>query len=521
MKTESLWETFSSASNFPSLRGELTVDVAVIGGGITGVTAAQLLSSGGLKVAILESGKIGGGNTGYSTGNLYSVIDNTLPQFRKLYGPQVTSEVVNARAEAVNLIEENVKQFNLDCDFKRVPWHIYSAVSAADKNIDDIFEIGNEINLDITFSDLASTPFRVRKGLVLNNQAQINPMRYAQALAKAIQSKDCFIFENSNVEKIDNHGGHTELVTKAGTLSAKYVIHATHTPKGIKLVHTMLGPYREYGIACKLQSRQHPEGIYWGYYKKDETISTRTYERDGKYYLVVVGKSHKVGQGDSNAHIRELQNFAAKYFDVIEFTHKWGGQHYKPADYLPYIGPFYPGASSFMATGFSTDGLTYGTLSAQIIADEIQGADNAYSNLFSPLRLRPFKVVPRFVKENTNVLVQYAKDYLGKTPKDQFSEISIGEGQVIEHNHSKVAAYRDEDENLHVSTAICPHMGCVVHWNNAEESWDCPCHGSRFAKSGEVLEGPTLAPLKNVHLDEERMDYSEPSADEGQITSSV
>lgn len=508
METLSVWKSFSQETNFPTFTGKLEVDVAIIGGGMTGITSAQLLSRQGLKVAVFESGKIGESNTGNSTGNLYCTLDKVLSQLTNKYDHEVIKWVIRSRRDAIDLIEKNVQEFEIDCDFKRVPWHHYSAVPEADKKIEDEFKIAQELGLDILHTNLLETPYPARKAVLVKHQAQFNPLRYIQGLARAIQNDHCFIFENSKVESIQEEKDHSVLQTQKGNITARYVIHATHTPKGFMSVQALLGPYREYGIACKVRGKQHPEGIYWGYYQESEIVSTRFYERDGEKFLIVVGEPHKVGQGDSHHHIKILENFAARHFDIEEITHRWGGQHYKPADFLPYIGPRHHGSKTFIATGMSTDGLTYGTVAAMLMTDLIQGKETPYAGIYDPARFTPIKSAPKFLKENINVFGQYVKDYFLKKDHGPLAEIAPGEGKVLIHDGEKWAVYKNENDELQVCSAICTHLGCVVHWNNAETSWDCPCHGSRFATNGEVLEGPALKALAKVELVEEEIPLS-------------
>jgi Rieske Fe-S protein len=257
----------------------------------------------------------------------------------------------------------------------------------------------------------------------------------------------------------------------------------------------LLGPYREYGIACRVNGTNHPEGIFWGLYEEGTVISTRTYRRNGETYLIIVGKPHKVGQKENNEEIiASLEEFAQTHFDVQETTFRWGGQHYRPADLLPFIGPVKKGSTEFIATGYSTDGLVYGTLAAHILTDMITGQDNKWVNLYDSTRKQPLKSGPKFLKENIDVASHYIKDMVG--PGDfPVQELKKGEGKVIKKEGKRLAVSRNEDGELEVISAVCTHMGCNVHWNNAEKSWDCPCHGSRFSTDGTVLEGPALDPL--------------------------
>jgi len=279
---------------------------------------------------------------------------------------------------------------------------------------------------------------------------------------------------------------------------AKHLIHATHTPKGLNIQYdTTLGPYREYGIAAKLENDDYPEGIFWGYFSGDK-FSIRSCQRGEEKFLLCVGQPHKVGQaGHNQDHVEDLIQFLQKRFKIKEITNVWGGQNYKPADLLPYIGRKSSGSNQFVATGFSTDGLVYGTLAGMIISDAINGEENAYSEIFKASRHQPLKAAKKFVKENLNVGKQFVKD-LPFLLKKEGKELLPDEGLVTKSDGKRIAVYKNKEGKYKVHSAVCPHFGCVVHWNNVEKSWDCPCHGSRFDVCGKVIEGPSLESLEGM-----------------------
>lgn len=502
MFTKSIWHSFSTPSSFPRLQEDLEVDVAIIGGGITGITAAQLLAEAGLDVVVLESRKVGGGTTAHSTGNLYFTIDQVLSSLQSKYDNKVIREVVTSRQEALELISSNVQRYNIDCDFKRVPWILYSESAKYADKIDKELETAKEAGVVMEPAEPTDIPFHVERAVRVGGQAQFNPIRYVQGLAEAIENPRCKIFENTRVTHIEEKDDEVILKTLNHKIKAKSCLEATHTPKGIEVqFHTVLGPYREYGVAAKLAAGTYPEGIFWGYYQNAEKISFRSYTRGDDQYIMAIGQPHKVGQAsDNQKHLEKLEAFLKDHFEVSLITHRWGGQHYKPADKLPYIGRKKDGSKIYVATGFSTDGLIYGTLSAILIRDQITNKPNPYSKLFAANRFTPLKSAKDFVKENVNVAAQYLKDLPFSKSEAGLDNLKIGEGKIISKDGHKVAACRNELGELKMHSAFCTHMACVVHWNNAEKTWDCPCHGSRFDTEGMVLEGPALHPLKEIRI---------------------
>lgn len=504
MDIKSIWKSYSSGSGFAPLQGNITTDVAIIGEGITGITTAQLLKNTGLTVTVLEAMRVGGGSTGGSTGNLYATIEAGFDALKSKYDVQVIKTIASARKEAIDLIEDNVNTYGIDCDFKRIGWYLYSSDKKHAGRIEKEFKACKEAGVDVEEVKAQQIPFPMENGIVAKNQAQFNPLRYVQQLAKAIAGDNCTIYEDTAVTDIKHKDDKTELITNKGTVTATYVIHATHTPKGVFLdFHSLLSTHREYGVAVKLASGSYPQGTFWGYYNTNDRYSVRSYDHNGEQYLMCIGQPHMVGQQENNTdNINNLEKFLREHFDVAEVTNRWGGQNYKPADSLPYIGRKSKGANEFIATGFSTDGLTWGTVAATVIRDMIQGTETEYTKLFDATRHNPLKAAGNAIKEGVNTAAHFINDYiLFKDAK--LADIPAGEGKVIEIDNKKVAVYHDNAGQMKACSAICTHMGCVVHFNKAEKSWDCPCHASRFDTNGCIIEGPALTPLPVVNIKEE------------------
>ncbi|WP_207531647.1 FAD-dependent oxidoreductase [Desertivirga arenae] len=491
----SVWHEEVELTSFPALSKEFHVDVAIVGGGITGITAAYLLSKAGKKVAVLEARKVGEGSTGFSTGNLYATIGGEgMHKIAQKFDDQKLREVVESRTAAVDLIEQIIKEHNIDCDFKRAPWSLFTVEGKSQKFVEQERDAAIRAGLPV----VSSVPYtaEVKDGFSVLNQAQFNPLKYVVGLANRIQSDTCRIFENSRVVKVEE-GEICNVETEHSRVTADHVIMATHTPKGIYMVHTTLGPYREYAVAATLNGDELSSGIYWDM-QETEHYSVRTFDSEEGKIVMVLGEMHKVGQKEENLEcFHKLEAFLRKRFDVGEVVYRWSAQQYKPADTIPYIGISTGDRRTFIATGFAADGLTYGTLAAMIISDEITGWQNKWSHTYTASRLTPIASAPNFAKENINVAFELVKDWLANDV-EKFSEVRTYEGKIMDIEGSKHAVHRDGEGKLHIVSAVCPHMGCIVHWNTAEQSWDCPCHGSRFSKEGEVLEGPAINPLKKV-----------------------
>ncbi|HUH19049.1 FAD-dependent oxidoreductase [Albibacterium sp.] len=495
--TESVWTANINSSRYPALANDLEVDVAIIGGGITGISAAAMLTAKGKKAVVLEAHSIGKGSTGYSTGNLYATVGERLSTIDSKHGEETMLQVVNSRTFAINFIEEQVKKHHIDCEFQRVPWHLFTTDSSKDKDeeVEKEFDAAHKANLEAINSVPYIFPFPdISTIATIDHQAQINPYKYVLGLAGSIDPTRCQIFENTKVLKVED-GTPCLVHTNNGIVKAKQVIMATHSPKGIYEVHTEMETYREFALAAKIKGSLPLEGIYW-HINDSYQYSIRPYSNEEGNFLIIVGEPYLVGTiNNTEECLQKVEQYLHKHFDVEDIIYRWAAQNYKSADGLPYIGTSPLQSNVFIATGFKADGLVYGTLAASIITDTIFGVENDWSKLYDPKRFTPLASAGQFIKENVNVITSLVKDYLFYGEVDQLKEIKAGEGKTLKLDDEKVAAYRDENNELHIVSSVCTHLGCIVHFNNAEKSWDCPCHGSRFTIDGEVIEGPAYTNL--------------------------
>jgi Rieske Fe-S protein len=339
-------------------------------------------------------------------------------------------------------------------------------------------------------------PFRPAQGrvMVLDNQAQFHPQAYVRELARQASGHGCRIYENSTVLEVDTD--RRVVRTARGKVTAKEIVLATHTPIGFHLVQAEMVVNREYGLATRIARDFFPAGIFWG--SGVDRISARSLDVDDDTYLICVGEEHKTGQEDANINLDRLEASAAAHFDLLEIAFRWSAQNYRAADALPYIGR--DTTECFIATGFETDGLTWGTVAASIIADEIIGRDNVFAPLVKASRFSPVKGAKGLVEENVAVMKSFIKDYVTDRPEVPLSQLVPGHGAIVKVAGESLAAYLDPDGTLMAVSPVCTHMKCKVHWNSVEKSWDCPCHGSRFAPDGSVIEGPATAPLERHFL---------------------
>ncbi|HSI76671.1 MAG TPA: FAD-dependent oxidoreductase [Lunatimonas sp.] len=491
-----VWGQDSQKPIFNDLKGDLEADVAIVGGGITGISAAYVLSKAGLQVIVLEAGEVGKGTTGFSTGNLYAPVDPRLFSLDEKHGSETLKEVVASRVAAINFIEDRVDEFGIECDFHRVPWHLFTTPVEENGRGEILKEhrAAVEAGLEVTSRVPAGFPLSVTDIITIPGQAQFDPLVYTRELAANISSRHCQIFENSPVLDISDSDP-CVLLTDQGTVRAKKVVMATHTPKGIYIVQASMESKREFALAVRLKGPLPPPAIYW-HATPSGQYSIRPYQSSEGDFLIVLSRSYTVGKSDQmKTSYQSLEEYVHSRFDVERIDHIWAAQNYRPADHLPYIGRSVGDNNIYIATGFAADGLVYGTTAGLIIGDLIQGKKNRWEQLYDPKRLTPVASAKTFIKENLHVGKELLKDYIFYDRDTELSQLKNGESKLVTVDGEKVAAHRDEMGTLHLVSSICPHMGCIVHWNEVETSWDCPCHGSRFSIDGDVLEGPAYQGL--------------------------
>lgn len=489
--------TDSRPLKHPRLQQSADVDVAVIGGGVTGLATALRLCEAGERVAVIEAQEIGSGSSGGSTGNLYSTVSNGLAEIRKKWDQNTVNRVVEFRRRALDDIQRKVEQFSIDCQFERRP--LYFCIQAKLKEygrvIEEEYDVSAAAGLKAQIIEQADEiGLPVQRALRIDDQAQFNPLHYCQGLAKAVQQEGGLIFEHSAVEDVNAPEGKVTIAGGA-VVKAGHIVFATHTPKGINMLQAEMEVYREHGIAAPLNSsnRRYPRGIFW---TLDGFHSVRSYEHQGQTYIVVVGQKHKVGHDErGEGYFEELADFARAYFDVAAVSHRWSAQQYKSADLLPYIGR--SGHDNvYVATGYAADGLVWSEVAAQVISHQILGRKSVDGELFNPRRFTLAKSAKSWLETNTMVARHLSTDRFTVETMDDFHQVDAGEGKVLKIGTDSYAVYRSPEGELKTLSPICPHMKCMVHWNSADKSWDCPCHGSRFDTEGEVIEGPAYRPLE-------------------------
>lgn len=481
------------------------VDVVVVGGGIAGVTIAYTLTMAGKKVALVEDGFIGSGETGRTTAHLVTALDDRYYNLEKLFGKEDAKRIAQSHASAIDFVERISLRENIHCEFERVNGYLFLHDSDKPENLDKELEAAKRCGLEVEMTSIILGQ-KSQLAIKYANQAQFHPLKYLKGLCDVIIKNGGDIYTNTHAKKISDEG----IVSDDGfTIKADHVVIATNSPVNNKYaMHLKQYAYRTYVIAAKIEKDAFPHSLWWdtGDFTANAEIPPYHYVRtqslnDTHDLLIVGGEDHATGLADAE-HKTEveryqlLEEWAKNNFEGIgEIVYKWSGQVMEPMDSLAYIGknPF-DSNNIFIATGDSGNGMTHGTIAGTLIRDLITGRENELEKLYAPSRIKLFKAGKTFFNEFVSGFINYIKNKPDHTDS-HLSDIKSNEGKIIEFEGEKFGAYRDEEGHMHFVQAECTHLGCMVKWNNDEKSWDCPCHGSRFTYEGQVLNGPANSPL--------------------------
>jgi glycine/D-amino acid oxidase-like deaminating enzyme/nitrite reductase/ring-hydroxylating ferredoxin subunit len=484
----SVWiETGPPAPRFGRLDENVTADVAVLGGGIVGVTTALLLHEAGARVVLVEADRVGQGVTGYTTAKVSSQHGMIYSRLRSKHGLEAARSYGAANQSALEWIAARVAADGIECDFRRRASYAYVSTSGKRSAVEDEARAATAAGLPATLVERTPLPYPVAAAVRFDDQAEFDAYRYVLALARQLPA----VYEDTRAV----HAGDV-VRTPGGRITAEHIVVATHYPfPDRSLAFARVHPQRSYAITCRIAG-EPPEGMFIS--GDSPTRSVRAVPVAGEELLLVGGEGHRTGTGgDTSERYQALEDFAREHWDVRSVEHRWSAQDNTSIDDLPLVGPLTPFSSRvLMATGFAKWGMTGGTAAALLLADRVLGRSNPYAALFDPSRLNARAAAGKFVRENAVAGVRFVSDRVTKRGSRDISELAPDEGDIVRLQGEKVAGYRDAGGALHAVSPVCTHLGCQVNWNRAERSWDCPCHGSRFGVDGSVLQGPAVHPLE-------------------------
>jgi glycine/D-amino acid oxidase-like deaminating enzyme/nitrite reductase/ring-hydroxylating ferredoxin subunit len=484
------------------LREDITCDVCVVGAGIAGLSVAYRLIQEGMSVAVLEAKpEAGAGETAATSAHLSSVIDDRFARVKSTRGLDAARSAYLSHAAAVDRIERTVREEKFACGFERVDGFLFPGDETGEQVLQKEADVCREANIPVTWVD--SLPWKgVKIGPALRfpNQAAFQPREYLAGLGAAVPAKGGTIFTDTRVDRVTGGNRPSVRTAEGHTVSARSVVLATNTPinSGVG-INVRIASYTTYVVAAPVSSGRHSPGLFWDTSDPYHYVRFHTDTR-GESFVLVGGEDHRTGQKhDQVERWQRLEEWTRDRFALAgPVRYRWDGQVYETLDGLAFIGQD-PGEGEnvYLATGDSGMGLTHGTIAGELLTDLILRRPNPWAPLYDPSRL-PIATAGTVIQEALSSAVPYLDWLPGEGPDP--AELGPGEGTVVQRGLKKVAVCRTESGDLCAMRATCPHYGGVVRWNAADQTWDCPLHGSRFRTDGRVIHGPATTDLKPVSL---------------------
>jgi glycine/D-amino acid oxidase-like deaminating enzyme/nitrite reductase/ring-hydroxylating ferredoxin subunit len=505
----SAWMDTVEMPTYSTLLEDIDVDVCIIGGGLAGLTTAYQLLQTGRKVCVLEGFEIGSGQTGRTTAQFTTALDERYFMLEKYHGEKGARLAAESHNTAIKKVLEIIHKENIECYLEKINGYLFNSVELTNSDLQSDKDKSREyLNLELEavlragLSDAYMTEkvslgaFNCGPAICFPDQIQLHPLKYLKGLAQAIIKQGGLIFTNSHVVEVQ--GGETAFVRLQNdhVVTSESIVVATNSPiNDLVAIHTKQASYRSYVIGIEVPRGSIIKGLYWDTEDPYHYIRLEKNDKHPNEVLLVGGEDHKTGQNDNpeNSYTR-LENWTRKRFpEAGRVLYRWSGHVMEPVDGLAYIGHNPMDSDNvYVVTGHSGNGMTYSMIAGMLITDLIAGKENPWKSLYNPSRIS-LSSAGNYLKENANTLIQY-KDWITEKKYD-LDSIEDGEGVVYRDGLHIVAAYKDTYGNLELNSAVCPHLGGIVHWNTAEKSWDCPCHGSRFTCHGKVIDGPAVSDL--------------------------
>lgn len=501
-RSRSCWMDQSPALAAAPLTQDADCDVVVIGSGIVGLSIAYELTRFGRSVIVIDRGKIGFGMTARTTAHLASALDDYYSELIEVRGQDEARLYHDSQVAAINRIEAIVAEEGIDCDFARVDGYLFPVEDAHKADLEKEYRCCLAIGVKVEWADRAPVP-GIDTGMALRfpHQGRFHPTKYLAGLARAIQMRGGRLYADTAHVSDKEADGRVEITTENGpVIRAGAAVFATNSPTNDKVaIHPKQFPYRTYAIAGRVAKGSVPDALVW------DTLEPYHYVRiqplgEAEDLLIVGGEDHKSGEAsDMDERFARLEAWTReRYPSFTEAEYRWSGQVLEPIDYMPFSGRNPGNHNIYVHTGDSGQGITNAIAGSLTILPLILGEDSRYAPVLDPARKSGApSAIGAFVRGQAGAVKNMA-EHLGPGELASLDDLKPGEGGILRKGLSKIAAYRDESGTVIQRSAVCTHLGCIVHWNGFEKCWDCPCHGSQFATDGQVLNGPAVKPLAEV-----------------------
>lgn len=492
----SYWIDTSKQTNYPKLNSNISTDICIIGGGITGIATAYMLKDSGLNITLLEASEIAMGVSANTTAKITSQHGLFYDYLLKSYGFDIAKRYLDSNEEAINTIKNIVKKENIDCNFENEDSYVYTCSKNYVQKIKDETSAVKFLGLDAKLVTETSLPFDIKAGICFPNQAKFHIRKYILGILPSLSKIN--IFEHSRVTNIKAQNGLYKVFANEHTVNCKYVIMATHYP--IKNFPGMyfLKMYQDKSYVIAVDTKKP---LFNGMYisAEEPIISFRTADN----LLLVGGSGHKTGNTniDLDKSYLNLENYIKGFYPDAEVKYKWTTEDCISLDKIPYIGKFSKLFDNiYVATGYKKWGMTTSHVAAKIISDDILGKENKYASIYSATRFAPLKNHKEFSNMLNQSIYSLAINKI-KKPKLNYTQIPNNCGGIADYKGKKIGLYKDENGKMYAVKPYCTHLGCELSWNNLDKTWDCPCHGSRYDYTGKIITEPTTRNLERIELE--------------------
>lgn len=472
---KSIWDESCKFNKREELKGDIKTDILIIGAGIAGILIGYFLKQNGREVVLIDKSEIASGNTRNTTAKITSQHDLIYNTLIEEFGEEKAKQYAEANELAIKKYKEIIKERKIDCDFEKVPAYIYS-LNETDKIIKEV-EAAKKLGIDAEFIEKIDLPLEIKGAIKFNNQAQFNPLKFLKDI-----SKELVIYENTRAIKIEEN----LVSTDKGNIVANHIVIATHYPIMNAPGYYFMKMHQERSYVIALENADNIEGMYIDYEKQGYSF------RNYKGLLLLGGVSQRTGENESGGSYDKLREVAKGIYPKAREKYHWSAQDCMTIDGIPYIGKYSESTPNiYVATGFNKWGMTSAMVSAMIISDLILGKENDFSDIFSPKRFDLSLSISNIAKD----LATTTKNFIAQKiyiPSSEIEHIKNGHAGVVEYKGQKVGVYKNEEGKEFIVSTKCPHLGCELHWNADELTWDCPCHGSRFNYKGKLIDSPSV-----------------------------
>jgi glycine/D-amino acid oxidase-like deaminating enzyme/nitrite reductase/ring-hydroxylating ferredoxin subunit len=491
----SYWQASAEGLQNDSLAESIETDVCIIGGGISGLTTAYLLTKAGKNVIVVDDGTIGGGETARTTAHLSNALDDRIYRIVDWHGEEKARLAVESHAQAIDEIERIVRTENIECDFTRLDGFLIDAGEESDDDLEKELDAAHALGFSqIEFVERAPVEhFDTGKCLKFPNQGEFHILKYLSGLAKAIEAGGGKLFSDTRALEWKGEDAPEVKISGGKTIRARSIVLATNYSIMSKMF-AKLPAYRTYVVGVRVPKNSVEKCLIWD--TADPYHYVRTQTEDDHDVLIVGGEDHRTGQeNDGDERFQKLYKWTKERFpQAEEVLYQWSGQFFETHDGLAFIGRFSASEPNvYLITGDSGMGMTHGTIGGMLVSDLILEKENPLTEVYEPTRLAT-QSITEAVPEILSSTAPYV-DWITGGDVSSVDEIKNGEGAIIRDGLKKIAAYRDENGKLYKRSAVCTHMGCIVRFNSTEKTWDCPCHGSRFGIDGHAVNTPAILPL--------------------------